>query len=306
MKPEKDSILSIGLVLAYYKLSSKLSFNYPMKKVFDTMRSFKNKREIIETFRRFLNNPGVPQVFKDMTRSLLLKRFDPFSDEKCFELTAIYVPLDGRLPKSTLEKPELEIERLTLQTHEESYIYGFRLLNHYYVKTEEKVAPAFMFSQILIIVVLFIGFRNFGDIAISLLSLFLAVLWTMGIVGFLRWELDLMSSMVPILTFGLGIDFSFHVLLNFKENLKDLTVKAAMKRTLRETGTALFLAMITTAVGFLSNAVSSISSMKHFGFIAAISIFFTFVLNLTFVPAMRILMKNPKKVTQKSFKTPKE
>jgi len=43
-------------------------------------------------------------------------------------------------------------------------------------------------------------------------------------------------------------------------------------------------------VEFSSNGISNISSMRHFGLLAAFSIFLVFILNLTFVPALRELL----------------
>ena len=110
--------------------------------------------------------------------------------------------------------------------------YGFRFLNHYYIKTEGRMFPAFLMAPILILVLMILNFRNVSDVMISLITLFVAVIWTFGMAGLLGWN----------------------------------------------------------TVEFSSNGISNISSMRHFGLLAAFSIFLVFILNLTFVPALRELL----------------
>jgi len=98
---------------------------------------------------------------------------------------------------------------------------------NYYVKTEERLAPEFLLALVLILALMYLNFRSLGDVAISLITLFLAVVWTFGLAGALGWKLNLMAGMVPILVLGwlfatmtamvgaiivrIGIDYPIHV-----------------------------------------------------------------------------------------------
>jgi hypothetical protein len=55
-------------------------------------------------------------------------------------------------------------------------------------------------------------------------------------------------------------------------------------------GIALFLATITTVLGFLTNVFNPVPALKDFGILSALGIVVAFVLMLTFVPAVRILL----------------
>ena len=119
--------------------------------------------------------------------------------------------------------------------------YGFRLLNDYYIKTEERMFPAFLVALALILALMILNFRNVSDVVISLLTLFIAVIWTFGMAGLFGWN----------------------------------------------------------TVEFSSNGIPNISSMRHFGLLAAFSIFLVFVLNLTFVSTLRELLDLRKPGEQK-------
>ncbi|NJE60560.1 MMPL family transporter [Thermococcus sp. 21S7] len=289
IQPKEQSIESLPGILALYRLSLEGKMHPSQSEVLAEMRSFESKEEITETLEAFLSDPNIPEDMKDYALSFLPKDFNG-NAMKSGEM-AIYVSLNAGLPENELERVEREIEAIAGNVDADSLTYGFQLLNYYYVKTEERLAPAFVLALLLILALMFFNFRNVGDVLLSLLTLFLAMVWTFGLAGAFGWKLDLMAGMVPILILGLGIDFSFHVLMGYREKLREMkTPGKAMKAVLSTVGVALLLAMITTVVGFSSNGISDLPSMRHFGFLAAFSIVAIFVLNITFVPAVRVLI----------------
>ncbi|WP_148883354.1 efflux RND transporter permease subunit [Thermococcus aciditolerans] len=287
--PKEQSIESLPEILALYRLSLEGNMHPSQSMILEEMRSFKSQEEITGTFRAFLSDPNVPRDMKDYALSFLPKDFND-DTMKSGEM-GVYVSLNAGLPESKLERVEREIETVARGVDASSLTYGFQLLNYYYVKTEERLVPAFVLALILILALMFFNFRNISDVILSLLALFLAMIWTFGLAGALGWKFDLMAGMVPILILGLGIDFSFHVLMGYREKLRETgTSRKAMKVVLSTVGVALLLAMITTVVGFSSNGISDLPSMRHFGFLSAFSILSVFVLNITFVPAIRVLI----------------
>ncbi|USH00145.1 MMPL family transporter [Thermococcus argininiproducens] len=303
MEPKDESITSLPEFLAVYQLSLKGNFNPSKEQVLEEIRSFVSKDEIIRTFNAFLEDPNVPQVMKDYVLVFLPKTFD--GDVMKSNKMVIYISLDAALSNGELEKTELRIESTAKSVDAKTLTYGFKLLNYYYVKTEERLIPAFLIALILILALMILNFKGLSDVAISLTTLFLAMLWTFGLAGLLGWKIDVMAGMVPILILGLGIDFSFHVLMNYREKLKETSdPKKSAYLVLSTVGIALLLAMVTTVVGFSSNGISKIPSMRHFGFLSAFSILAIFVLNLTFVPAMRELLDLRK--AKRQFKTSKK
>jgi len=285
--PKERSITSLPGLLAQYKLSKKGILNYSQEDIIKEMLSFKTTKDIMDTFREFLKNPVIPNMLKDYTLSLLPKDFN--ETEMKSKGMVIYVLLNASFSDSELERIEVKIEKIAKEVNPSSLVYGFHLMNYYYAKTEEQFIPAFFVALILILILMFLNFKSIRDVALSLITLFIAMIWTFGFAGALGWKLDLIAGAVPILILGLGIDFSFHVLMSYREKLKELKPRNAMKEVISTVGIALLLAMVTTVVGFSSNTISNLPSIKKFGLLSAFSIFSVFLLNLTFVPAIKVV-----------------
>jgi predicted RND superfamily exporter protein len=133
--------------------------------------------------------------------------------------------------------------------------------------------------------------RTVADTLITFLTIGLAIMWMNGY-GFLRFgDQSQMVQILPILLIGLGVDYSIHMTTRYRQELSQGdTVDASISRAIRTVGVALVLATVTTAVGFLTNVTNDIPSLAEFGELAAVGIVFSFILMLTFVPAVRELL----------------
>ena len=133
--------------------------------------------------------------------------------------------------------------------------------------------------------------RTSADTLLTIVTIFFAISWMNG-VGFLLYgNASPMVQILPILIIGLGVDYSIHVTSRYREELSDgRDVDASVRRAIRTVGIALFLATLTTAVGFLTNLFNPLPALREFGLLAAVGILASFLLMLTFVPAMRELL----------------
>ncbi|MCZ7533254.1 MAG: MMPL family transporter [Acidimicrobiia bacterium] len=133
--------------------------------------------------------------------------------------------------------------------------------------------------------------RTTADTLVTFLTIGLAIQWMMGY-GYLRFgDQSQMVQILPILLIGLGVDYSIHMTTRYRQELvSGRSVDAAISTAIRTVGVALVLATLTTAVGFLTNVTSSIPALAEFGELAAAGIIASFLLMLTFVPAVRELL----------------
>ncbi|MCB1247510.1 MAG: MMPL family transporter, partial [Acidimicrobiia bacterium] len=84
---------------------------------------------------------------------------------------------------------------------------------------------------------------------------------------------------------------SIHMTTRYRYELSSgRSVDDSVARAIRTVGVALVLATLTTAVGFLTNIISPIPALAEFGELAAVGIAASFILMLTFVPAVRELL----------------
>jgi predicted RND superfamily exporter protein len=133
--------------------------------------------------------------------------------------------------------------------------------------------------------------RTVADTLITLVAIFFAI-GIMNGVGYLIFtEASPMAQILPILLIGLGVDYSIHVTTRYRDEISEgASVDRAIARSVRTVGVALVLATVTTAVGFLTNLTNEIPALREFGLLAAVGIVVSFVLMLTFVPAVRELL----------------
>ena len=137
-----------------------------------------------------------------------------------------------------------------------------------------------------------IGSRNLrrttADTLLTFITIGLAIQWMNGY-GFLRFEdQSQLVQILPILLIGLGVDYAIHLNTRYRQEVHSgSTIDVAVSTAIRTTGIALVLATVTTAVGFLTNVTNPIPALAEFGELAAFGIVVSFLLMLTFVPAVR-------------------
>jgi uncharacterized protein len=142
------------------------------------------------------------------------------------------------------------------------------------------------------------GRRTAADVLLTMATIVMAIIWMngaaallgpghLGIIG----PLTEATQIVPVLLIGLGVDYAIHLVSRYREEVgHGASVDQALTRAMRTVGLALGLATLTTALGFLTNVLNPVPTMRDFGIIAAVGIVSAFVLMLTFVPATRLLL----------------
>jgi predicted RND superfamily exporter protein len=108
-------------------------------------------------------------------------------------------------------------------------------------------------------------------------------------------------ALVPLIL-GLGVDYSVHLLHNYRVEIEDgKKPGTAIKNSVTEIGTAMFLAMLTTVIAFLSFLSASFPPVRDFGILLALGVIFTFITALTLLSSLRYILDKRKTVT---FKKP--
>jgi predicted RND superfamily exporter protein len=138
--------------------------------------------------------------------------------------------------------------------------------------------------------------RTVTDVLLTLLTIVIAIGMMNGI-GYLLVQVGVIDAfseptqIVPILLIGLGVDYAIHLTSRYREEVGEgESVDGAMTGAVKSVGIALFLATITTVIGFLTNIFNPVPALKDFGILAAVGIVVAFLLMMTFVPAVRMLL----------------
>ncbi len=129
---------------------------------------------------------------------------------------------------------------------------------------------------ILIIISLYFGLRNIRGVALSLVSVFISIIWTLGIMSLLKVNITVISNIIPVILIAVGSAYGIHVVYKFSEPAPETPDKLTRSRdALSEVGIPVMLAGVTTVAGFLSFIFwSYLRMIREFGIFAALGIFF--------------------------------
>ena len=142
-----------------------------------------------------------------------------------------------------------------------------------------------------ILLVLWLTFRSGTDMGLTLLSLFISIIWTFAFGVILDFEPSFFIVIIPILLIGLGVDYGIHLTMRFREEVVEHgDLDKANQTSIISVGSALLFATITTMIGFFSNLSSEITPIKEFGIQTGLGILSAFIIFVTFLPACRLLV----------------
>ncbi len=154
------------------------------------------------------------------------------------------------------------------------------------MQQREILVSAFV-SSILVMLVMFLIFRRFWGIVVSLVSIGLGMLLFMGLLGGTGRELNAMAALYPVLMIIVGTSDVIHIMSKYIDELRKGKAKQeAIRITIREIGMATLLTSTTTAIGFATLTTSRIIPIKDFGINAAIGVLVAYVTVLCFTTAL--------------------
>jgi len=127
-----------------------------------------------------------------------------------------------------------------------------------------------LISSLLCSLIIFYFTRNFKLVLISLVSIFISIIFSFAISNFLFGGIELVMIIIPAIIFIITISDFMHLL-----NIRNIwTLKYRLFRfQLVEIGKPVFLTSFTTAIGFLSFTFGSFTPLMRFGVITTCSIF---------------------------------
>ena len=131
---------------------------------------------------------------------------------------------------------------------------------------------------VLVIGSLWLAFRNWREVVLSLVALAVAGIWLELLMSLVGWTWNMMNLMAVPLLLGMGVDFSIHMQLALKRHFGDLPF---VRRTI---GRALLLAGSTTVAGFALVAFSSNAGLASHGKVCAAGISSAMLTAVFFLP----------------------
>jgi len=145
------------------------------------------------------------------------------------------------------------------------------------------------------IAILFFFFRSIKPVIISMIVVGLGVIWSLGTINTLGYEITILTSLIPPLIIVIGIPNCIYLVNKFHSELKSHGNKAkALVRVVSRIGKATFMTNATTAVGFLTFMFTQSVILVEFGIVAFLSVMFLFLLSLLIITIAFSYLSPPK------------
>ena len=154
----------------------------------------------------------------------------------------------------------------------------------------------FVFLSLLIAsIALLIFFRSFKAVIFPLIIVIISVIWLLGIMVLLNYEITILTGILPPLIIIIGVENCIFLLNKYHQEFKFHGNKIkALSRVVQRVGNATFLTNLTTATGFAAFIVTGNRILVEFGLIASINIMIVFVLSIFLIPIFYSYIKPPK------------
>lgn len=135
-------------------------------------------------------------------------------------------------------------------------------------------------------------YRDLRMVIIALIPNVLPLLFVGAIMVLTNIHLNVTTSLLFTVIFGIAVDDTIHVLSKMKVEIdKGHGRITAVKRSMISTGKALVLTSIILAVGFCVLIFSDFNSSFYFGTLVSAGLFFALLIDLTILPLLLIFLR---------------
>ena len=143
--------------------------------------------------------------------------------------------------------------------------------------------------------IFFFFFRSFRATTISICVVIIGVMWTFGILGLFKYEITILTALIPPLIIVIGIPNCIFLINKYQQEVKKHGNQAlSLQRVITKIGNATLMTNVTTALGFATFIILDSDLLKEFGIVASLSILCIFILSLSIIPIVYSFMSIPK------------
>ncbi len=220
------------------------------------------------------------------------------------------------------EKSESDIERETLESVKEiteKYTKGTGLkviyfgdpvvsanMREFIISDLTRLIPI---VSIVVLLTLFASLKTLDGTVLPLITVLFSTACTCGLMAIFKFTFTIVTSVIPVALIACGSAYGIHVLTHYyialDEELKKGTVitkenhKKIVLKGVGDCKVAVFLAAITTVIGFISLVSSPMGPLHSFAIFTAVGVALSFLLSVTFIPAV-LMVKSEKQIGKKS------
>jgi predicted RND superfamily exporter protein len=127
-----------------------------------------------------------------------------------------------------------------------------------------------------------------------------SIIWLYGTMGYLGIPLSTLAGAVAALVIGIGIDYSIHILNDYRYERKNNSVADSVRTAVNQTGVAILATSVTTISAFMAFLVGKMPEMHRFGLIMSIGIGYSLIFSFLLLPSVFVIED---RITEKIYKS---
>lgn len=145
-------------------------------------------------------------------------------------------------------------------------------------------------SSLAVMVAFFFALGSLFYSALVAFPLVIAVLLTLSWAKFSVGGFNLLTTFLPALVLGLGIDYGIHLLFRFsEERLNGTPVSRAIRVTILKKGKGTFIAALTTSAVFTTLIFARSQGLVEMGIITSLGIMISFLVYIFLLPSLIVV-----------------
>ncbi|MGB5417502.1 efflux RND transporter permease subunit [Algibacter sp.] len=303
-----SSLFTVNKLNAWNKLSEDLKKN----EAIETVISIKDLQKLIKDTEneKFKLEPFIKDSITSIAQIETLQNelFEkyPFYDNFLFNKetktirTAIYI---NKAIVNTSARKDFVVNVLLpeINNFEAKNNLDVRISGMPYIRTlnsqniVDEISTFILAALLVTSVIFFFFFRSFRATLISMIVVCIGVMWTLGIIGLLNYEISVLTALIPPLIIVIGIPNCIFLINKYQHEVKLHGNKVkSLQRVITKIGNATLMTNVTTASGFATFILTESKLLKEFGVVASLSILAIFILCLLIIPIIYSFMPFPK------------
>lgn len=162
--------------------------------------------------------------------------------------------------------------------------------------SQDDLKIATILSLVLTVVLLLFAFRGLLNVIAAMVTLIVGICLSFGFATLAVGHLNILSMVFAIMLIGLGVEYGIQVVLRYQEELASgADHPGAIDISLATNFRSILMAASTTALAFVTFALTDFKGIAELGIIAAGGIAICVIATFTVLPAMLVLLERFRK-----------
>ena len=269
----------------------------------ELVKDNKNKSFVLKEVSEELPPEGkFPEKFKEKLY-LELPFFENLLFEKNSNTIRSIIYMDPEIVNTAHRKDFIfDVFIPLIKDYEETYDSDIRVSGMPYIRTlnaqniVDEIGLFVLGATLITTLIFFLFFRSFRATFISLIVVAIGVMWAFGILGWLGYEITVLTALIPPLIIVIGVPNCIFLINKYQQEIaKHRNQAKSLQRVIAKIGNATLMTNLTTASGFATFILTNSKILKEFGVVASINIIAIFLLSLLIIPITYSFMERPNK-----------